>query len=39
VLLAVAAKIGPARLIDNLVLDVSGTAVRDGHLMGTLGDL
>jgi len=39
VLLAVAAKIGPARLIDNLVLDVSGTAVRDGHLMGTFGDL
>jgi pantoate--beta-alanine ligase len=36
VLLAVAARVGPARLIDNLVLDLDGGAIRDGHLMGIL---
>lgn len=34
-LLAVAARVGPARLIDNFVLDVSGDLVTDGHLLGT----
>jgi pantoate--beta-alanine ligase len=33
-LLAVAARVGPARLIDNFVLDVSGDLVTDGHLLG-----
>ncbi len=36
VLLAVAAKVGPARLIDNVVLDLSGTDVQDGFLLGNL---
>lgn len=35
-LLAVAAKVGPARLIDNLVLDISDSGVRDGYLLGPL---
>jgi len=35
ILLAVAARVGPARLIDNFVLDVSGDLVTDGHLLGT----
>ena len=33
-LLAVAARIGPARLIDNLVLEVSDREVTDGFLLG-----
>lgn len=33
-LLAVAARVGPARLIDNLVLDVSAASVTDGVLLG-----
>jgi pantoate--beta-alanine ligase len=36
VLLAVAARVGPARLIDNLVLNLEGDTVRDSHLMGRL---
>ncbi len=36
VLLAVAAKVGPARLIDNNVWDLSGDDVQDGFLMGKL---
>lgn len=35
-LLAVAAKVGPARLIDNLVLDLSAPEVHDGFLLGDL---
>ncbi len=34
VLLAVAARVGPARLIDNLVLDLSSGGVKDGFLLG-----
>lgn len=34
-LLAVAARVGPARLIDNFVLDVSGDRVSEGFLLGT----
>jgi len=34
-LLAVAAQVGPARLIDNLVLDISPTAVAETGLLGT----
>ena len=33
-LLAVAARVEPARLIDNLVLDVSGTTVTESSLLG-----
>lgn len=33
-LLAVSARIGPARLIDNFVLDISDGAVADGFLLG-----
>ena len=33
-LLAVAARVGPARLIDNLVLDITGTAVTEVPLLG-----
>ena len=33
-LLAVAARVGPARLIDNLVLDITGTAVTEAPLLG-----
>ncbi len=36
ILLAVAARVGPARLIDNMVLDLRGGAVRDGFLLGDL---
>ena len=36
VLLAVAARVGPARLIDNLVLDLAGDVPREGCLLGTL---
>jgi pantoate--beta-alanine ligase len=36
VLLAVAARVGPARLIDNLVLDLSAGDVQDGFLLGRL---
>ena len=35
ILLAVAARVGPARLIDNLVLDVKNDGVFPGHLLGT----
>jgi pantoate--beta-alanine ligase len=34
VLLAVAARVGPARLIDNLVLDIAGAGVREIPLLG-----
>jgi len=34
VLLAVSARVGPARLIDNIVLDVSPNGVTDGVLLG-----
>lgn len=34
VLLAVAARVGPARLIDNIVVDVSEHGVTDGFLLG-----
>jgi pantoate--beta-alanine ligase len=34
ILLAVAARVGPARLIDNLVLELDEGDVRDGFLMG-----
>jgi pantoate--beta-alanine ligase len=34
-LLAVAAKVGPARLIDNFVLEVDNKQVSDGFLLGT----
>jgi pantoate--beta-alanine ligase len=34
VLLAVAARVGPARLIDNFVLDVTDTGVTEGFLLG-----
>ncbi len=33
--LAVAAKVGPARLIDNLVLNLEGSQVSPGYLLGT----
>ena len=36
VLLAVAARVGPARLIDNIVLNVSRNGVTDGVLMGDI---
>jgi pantoate--beta-alanine ligase len=36
VLLAVAARVGPARLIDNLVLEVADDAIGDAHLLGPL---
>jgi len=36
VLLAVAAKVGPARLIDNLVLEISDAGVTEGYLLGPL---
>ncbi len=35
-LLAVAAKVGPARLIDNMVLEITDSDVRDGYLLGPL---
>lgn len=35
-LLAVAARVGPARLIDNFVLDVSSNQVTEGFLLGTV---
>ncbi len=35
IVLAVAARMGPARLIDNLVLDIEGGTVTDGCLLGT----
>ncbi len=34
ILLAVSAQVGPARLIDNLVLEISDDAVREGSLLG-----
>ena len=37
-LLAVAARVGPARLIDNLVLEIDSDGVRDSHLLGTGGE-
>jgi len=36
ILLAVAARVGPARLIDNLVLEISDSGVTDGYLLGPL---
>ncbi|MFH2053971.1 MAG: pantoate--beta-alanine ligase [bacterium] len=35
ILLAVAARVGPARLIDNVVLDIDGAAVRETALLAT----
>ncbi|MCP4291807.1 MAG: pantoate--beta-alanine ligase [bacterium] len=35
ILLAVAAKVGPARLIDNLVLELKNNQVADSYLLGT----
>ena len=38
-LLAVAARVGPARLIDNLVLDIQPDGIEPGHLLGPGKDI
>ncbi len=36
IVMAVSAKVGPARLIDNMVVEISDTGVSDGYLLGPL---